>query len=402
MYQNILIEKLDYYGRGIAHLNNKIIFIPNALPNEIVDIEITKENKKYLEGKVIKYLKTSSKRITSKCPYFNKCGGCNLLYYKYEDTLNYKIIKIKELLEINKINYNKEIEIIKNNNDFYYRNKINLKIINNKIGFYEEKTHNLIEINNCIITKESINKVIKNYKLLNITNGNIIIRSNYNDEILLIIESNDKENINIENLKKEIKLIGIIYNNKLIYGENFFYERIGGYLFKVSYDAFFQVNSFINNELFKLINDFVDINSTVLDLYSGVGTLAIIASSKAQEVISVEIIKNAILDGIKNAKLNKRENIKFILGDTKKVINKLNKTFDTLIIDPPRSGIDKNTLNFINLTKPQKIIYISCNINSLIKNIKELKDYEITTYKLLDMFSYTYHIESFVVLKKAS
>ena len=368
----VLIEKLDDYGRGITHINNKVVFVENALPHEEVEIQITSDHKKYDEAKVMKYVKKSKDRIESICPHFNECGGCNLLHLSYEDTLLFKREKIKSLLEKAKIEYKKEIEIIKNDNPFYYRNKISMKIENGKIGFYKDNTHELVEIKKCFLAKEPINEVIKNYKLLNLLNASLTVRCNNNNEILLIIESEEKNyNIELAKLKEKIKLVGIVYNNKTIYGDNFFYERINNQLFKVSYDSFFQINNYVASKLFNLIKNNISENSIVLDLYSGVGTLGISASSSSKEVYSME------------------------------TISKLNIYFDTLIIDPPRKGLDKNSKNFILQKLPQKIIYVSCDPHTLIRDLKELgKEYEIVEFKILDMFSYTYHTECCVKLSR--
>ena len=396
MYQNILIESLDYFGRGIAHIDNKIVFVSNALPNEIVDLKIINTKKRYSEAIVTKYIKTSPKRIDSICPYFNKCGGCQLLNLKYDDTLNFKLNKVKDLLNKNKIFVN-NLEIINNDNCLNYRNKLSLKIINKEIGFYENKTHNLIPIAKCFIASNPINEVINNYKLLNIKNGDLIIRCNSNNEILLIINSKDEINIDIDNLKEKIKLIGIVYNDKTIYGNNFYYERIYHKLFKVSYNAFFQVNPYITTKIFQELENNLKDSKNVLDLYCGVGTLSIIASNYAN-VTGIEIIPNAVLNATQNAKLND-SSAKFALGDVAKTVNKLAIDFDTLILDPPRSGIDKNTINFILTKLPSKIIYISCDVATLIRDIKLLESkYELISYKIFDMFSYTYHLESFCVL----
>ncbi|MCI9281636.1 MAG: class I SAM-dependent RNA methyltransferase, partial [Bacilli bacterium] len=290
---------------------------------------------------------------------------------------------------------------VKNQNPINYRNKVSLKIVDGKIGYYKSKTHELVEISECLVANQEINKIIKNYKFLNVQNGSLVIRVNSNKEVLLIVESaSDNYNIEIDRLKELVKLVGIVYNNKTIYGDNFFYERIGGFLFKVSFNSFFQINHYICSLLFKFINEEISQNDTILDLYSGVGTLGIVASKKARKVISVEIVKNAVLNGIFNAKINKQNNIQFILGDTSKIVNKIKDDFDTLIIDPPRSGLDKNTISFIKNKLPKKIIYVSCDANTLMRDLKLLENnYEISNYKVLDMFSYSYHLESFVVLK---
>lgn len=399
MPKNVTIEALDDYGRGIAHLDKKVVFIEDALPGEIVDIDIIKDKKSFSEGSVSKYLVKSNMRVKSLCPYFKECGGCSLFSLAYEDTLKFKATKIQNLLKKNKINYNKKIEIVKNDNPLYYRNKISLKIENGRIGYYEEKSHRLVEIKECIIARRPIDEVIKNYKLLNLKDASLTIRVNNNDEVLLIIESKEKEyNIELAKLKEKIKLVGIVYNDITIYGDNFFYERIGGFLFKVSYNSFFQVNHNINEKLFNLLSQYIQ-DDIVLDLYSGVGTLGIVASQKAQEVYSIEVIKNAVLNGVTNAKLNKVDNIKFMLGDVAKLVDNIDIDFTTLILDPPRRGLDKKTRAFIFKKLPTKIIYVSCDPHTLMRDLKELDPkYEIKEFKIMDMFSFTYHVESLVLL----
>jgi len=401
MFQNIEIESLDHFGRGISHLNGKIVFINDALPGEIVDIKIIFDTKKYSEALVLKYHQKSIDRINCICPYFKECGGCSFLNYKYEKTLEFKKNKVRELLIKNKINYEKDIEVIPNINPLNYRNKVSLKIVDGHIGYFKPNSHNLVAINNCIIASNAINEVIKNFLLFHLLNGEITIRSNYNDEILLIINTNEANNIDIPQLKNIVKLVGIIYQNKCIYGTDYFMEKFDGFLFKVSFNSFFQVNHYITSILFKLIATYIDKSARVLDLYSGVGTLSIVASQKATQVYSIEIIKNAVLNGILNAKINQRNNIKFLLGDVAQTIDKIKERFDTLIIDPPRKGIDKKTINFIKKTKPNKIIYISCEANTLMRDLKLLEGiYLINDYKILDMFSYTYHVETVCLLER--
>jgi len=400
----VTIEALDHFGYGIAHLNEKIVFVENALPDEVVKIEKYEEKKKYAKARVLEYIEKSKERKEAICPYFDICGGCSLMFYDYNKTLEFKKNKVNELLVKNKISYNKNIEVIENKDYLNYRNKISLKIVNGDIGYFKSSTHELVEINECKIANAEINKVIANYKLLGILNGKLTIRVNSNNEVLIIINTLEENyNIELEKLKNIVKIVGIVYNNKTIYGDNFLYERIGGFLFKVSYNSFFQINPYICSILFKLIDNEITTNDIVLDLYSGVGTLGIVASKKALKVLSVEIVKNAVLNGIFNAKLNKKNNMEFLLGDAGTVVNKISEDFNTLIIDPPRSGLDSNTIAFIKEKLPEKIIYVSCDANTLMRDLKYLEEYyEIITYKILDMFSYSYHLESFVVLKKHS
>lgn len=215
---------------------------------------------------------------------------------------------------------------------------------NKKIGFYESQTNTLVQIKACFLANESINEVIKRLNKLNIKNGEIIIRCNTNQEILLII--NTKEEIKfIEEEFKGIKLVGVLLNNQTLYGQNFFYERIHGLLFKISYDAFFQINPYIVDKLFGLIEQELEASKTILDLYSGVGTLGMVASNKAEKVISIELIKNAVLDNIQNAKLNKKTNIYPVLGDASQTLSKIKEPFDFIMVDPPRKGVRQIVFN---------------------------------------------------------
>ena len=393
----VLVDKFDDFGQGITFVDDVITFVPNTIPGDIVDIKIVKKKKKYNVGKVINYIKLSKDRIDYKCPYFNKCGGCVLQSISYDATINFKLNKVINLF--NKYNLDIKPEIVKNPSDYNYRNKIKLMVIDGKIGYFETNSHTLVEINECIIASKAINKVIPLLKNFNIINGNIVIRCNLNDEILIIIESNDKLNIDIDVLKEKIKLVGIVVNNKTIYGDNFLIECINDIYYKISYDSFFQINPYVASKLFNIVKGNIDKTDIVLDLFCGVGTLSLNAALNANEVIGVEIVPNAVLNAIYNAKINKINNTKFILNDAQDAVGKINKKFDKIIIDPPRSGLTKKTIDTILTIMPKKIIYVSCDPNTLIRDILLLKDkYSIEKSYILDMFSYSYHVECICIL----
>ena len=395
---DIKIERMDDQGRGIGFINNKIVFIPDTLIGEIVNIKIIKETSKYYLGEVIDYISKSSRRKKSMCPYYKLCGGCNLLHMDYDDQIEYKYQKLVGILK-KFCNIDTNIEIIKNKNILNYRNKIDLKVNNSLWGYYNNKTHNFVSIDNCLIAKESINDVIKCKEYINIKNGNIIIRSNYNDEILISINTEESVNIDIDNLKKSVKLVGIVVNDCLYYGEKFFIERFNNKFFKVNYNSFFQVNRYVTKEMINILN----CNSSgdiLLDLYCGVGFLGQVINYKYKKIYGIEINENSILDAIYNSKLNKISNTYYLCGDSSKVINKIHDNIDTLIIDPPRSGLVKNMVNDVITFKAKNIIYISCNPISLSRDLNILKEYyNIEKIYLLDMFSNTYHVESVCVLK---
>ena len=393
------IERLDDLGRGIGYLDGKITFIPWTIPGDVVEVIVTENHKKYNVAKVKQFIKYSEKRIQPPCPYFTKCGGCTLQNLAYNDTLEYKVKKIKNIFKKNKIDIN--LEIIANSNPYNYRNKISLKVINGKIGFFENSTHQLVEIDGCIISSQALNKCIPLIEKMNIINGSITIRCNQNEEILIIIESQDNLKIDIDSLKKEIKLVGIIINDKTFYGENYLFERINNVLFKISYDSFFQVNSSVASKLFQIVKDNISLNDKVLDLYCGVGTLSLMAAANAKSVVGIEIVPNAILNAIFNASINSVDNTCFVLNDVSEAVSKISLDFNKVIVDPPRRGLTKEAIEVLLKIRPEKIIYVSCDPQTLVRDCKLLSEnYDIEKSYILDMFSYTYHVETVLILKK--
>ena len=396
---NVKVEKLDDFGRGIGYVDNKIIFISDAMIGEVVDVNIIKETNKYCEGEVIEYKKKSNDRVNVSCPYYKFCGGCNILHMNYGNQIEYKKDKLKNILKkFSKLNI--DIDVIKNKDVIGYRNKIELKIQDNRWGYYNSSTHNFVEIDKCLLAKDSINKVIENKKYINVNNASITIRSNYNDEIILVIKTDDKVNIDIDSLKKNIKLVGIVVNDDMFYGDNFFYEMINNKLFKVNYNSFFQINNYITKEMIKVINDNCN-GKILLDLYCGVGFLGQVIDYEFDKIYGIELNRNSVIDAINNAKINKINNTYYMCGDSSKLISNIKENIDTLIIDPPRSGLYKNMVNDVLNISSDKIIYVSCNPITLGRDINLLKEkYMVEKIYLLDMFSNTFHFESVCVLKK--
>ena len=368
-----------------------------ALPGDIVEIDIIKEKKDYIEGKIKKLITSSKIRKEPICPYFFQCGGCTFLNTSLSESLDYKIRNINELLQKEGINYEVS-QIIKSKKPLNYRNKITLKIVNKKIGYFASDSHDLVEIDYCYLCHETINDIIKDIPFLGIKNGLITIRVNYKDEILLHIESKDKLN-NIDKLNELYKIAGIIYNDEVIFGSPFLIDKIGDYLFKISYDAFFQVNPFICEEIGNYIKEYTKNSHKIMDLYAGVGMLGIMASNNLKEVVGIEIVENAVKDALINKNFNHVENAKFFVADTKNILDKITNNYDTIILDPPRSGVNKAVIDKIKKEKIKNIIYISCHPQTLVRDLKLLyEQYEINNMLLFDMFAQTSHVESFCVL----
>ena len=395
MHINLTINRLDNQGRGISYYNNKIVFIYDALIDEEVEVEIIKETSKYYLGRAVNIIKTSNHRLQPKCAYYDKCGGCSLMHLSFDKQQEFKLDKVKALF--NKYaNIDVPIKFIESNKDLFYRNKIELNVHNNTYSYYNHDSHDSCDIARCLLANNTINEIIDYHSFMNIKNGDITIRTNYNNELLLIVKCDHFEFFN----DPPENVIGVIVNDKTVYGNNYFFDMIGEYKFKVSYDSFFQINNYIANEIFKILNNNLEGN-TLLDLYCGSGVMGISLKDKFNKIIGIEKVKNAIVDANDNAALNNVNNYKFYAGDTSDILQTIEDKIDTVVVDPPRSGLNDKTLNDILNIYPDKIGYISCDPMTLSRDLNILKDhYDINKVYALDMFPNTYHVETVVILNK--
>ncbi len=408
--EKVLIEKLDHQGRGIGKLNNKIIFVENTLPKEIVNVEITLEKKNYYEGKVIEFIKKNKNRNNIKCPYFNECGGCDLLHISYNNQLQFKQNKVIDILKkysnINDIEFKVKL-IIPSENIFNYRNKVTFQVVND-IGFYKKKSYQLIPISECFLITKDMNEILnlikQNLELKNI--NKVVIKDMKNCQVMLTIYLHNS---------KEIDRIIKIFQNKVcslnIYIENKLYKtinksniiaKLNDFNFLVSSDSFFQVNLNQTVKLYDKVLEYSSLNfdDFVLDLYCGTGTIGIYLSKYCKRVLGVEINKEAIKNANENKKLNNISNIQFMVGDTKDIIKKVKDKPDIIIVDPPRSGLNISVINDIKKLKSRKLIYVSCDPITLSRDLSLLKDsYEIKEITPIDMFPNTAHVECVALLK---
>jgi len=406
MYE-VEIEKLDHQARGIAHINDKIVFVENSLPLEKVKIRVVKENKKIMEAIVTDYIEKSVDRIESSCPYYKECGGCDLLHLSYEKQLMYKENKVKEIMnKYADIDENLVKNIVASPKQYNYRNKVTLKV-NNKVGYYKKKSYDIVEIENCLIANEKINQTIEEIEKIKIPSSinELVIRSINETDISLTIYLQNKYDIDnfVNILSKKIDSIKVIFQNNIINetGKSNIIGRLGKYNFQMSQNAFFQVNTEQTINLYDKIKEYVkECNSpTTLDLYCGTGTIGIYVSEYASKVIGVEINSEAIENAKINAKNNNIKNIEFLAGDAKIILNRNNYSADLIIVDPPRSGLDVEVVNDIFEINPNNVIYVSCDPITLARDLKIFKDkYDIIEITPFDMFPNTYHVECVVRL----
>lgn len=396
----VKIEKLDHFGRGICYIDGKICFVEDTLPGEEVKIKITLEKKKYMLGRVKDFYSISSDRVDDVCPYKDKCGGCDLSHLSYKMENEYKCLKVKEILKKYADVDEVLVEDVSFGEEYNYRNKITLHGDHNIIGYYKKNSNDIVPINKCLLVDEKINHIINVINMMSSDNEykDIIIRvSNDSEEVLISITGKVNGYEVLEDLCDSL-----IINDEVIKGERCIMSFIGEKKFIISDKGFFQVNKTLTERLYnEVLNIVKEVKpKKVLDLYCGCGTIGIYISDYVDEVIGVEVFKESIENAKKNKKLNNCHNIRFICDKVENVIDNIKDNTDLVIVDPPRGGLDKISIDVLLSMNVNNLVYVSCDPVTLARDIKLLKEkYDVVSVKPFNMFSKTYHVECVCLLK---
>lgn len=447
--EEYIVDIIDngYEGEGIAKINDYTIFIPQAIKGEKCKILILKTTASHGFGKILEIIEKSSNRTQADCTTYNRCGGCNLRHIDYQTTLKMKQKVVQNL--VNKTMKTKiEVEpTIGMEKPYNYRNKAQYPLGYTKngeitTGIFAQRTHEVIPMSECKIqnpiSEQIANIVVKFLKQNNISVYNentgkglfrhIVVKVGVKTKELMCIlvingENIPKEQQLVEYLKNELKQTeynlktivknintkntNVILGNKniTIYGEGFIYDKLGEYTFKISPMSFYQTNPIQTEVLYNKAIEGANLkqDDILLDLYCGIGTIGIYAAKYVKQVYGIEIVPQAIEDAKKNAKLNNVKNIEFTSGDVELVLEKLlNEKHiipNTVIVDPPRKGLDETTIkNILNL-KPEKLVYISCNPATMVRDLAKLEEkYIIKQIQPVDMFPFTSHVECCALL----
>ena len=437
----LIVDIIDYgaNGEGIAKINGYTIFVLGALKGEKCKIHILKVLKTHAFAKVIQIIEKSSKRVEPDCSTFNKCGGCDLRHITYSETLKIKQEKVQNLVNKMLKNKVKVNETVGMENPTFYRNKAIYPVTQDKkVGIFAKRSHNIIPINECKI-QTKISQEISKYILDNWKDSiydeetgkgllrNIMVREGFKtDEIMLVLVQNGEKNVfetnsklKIENVIKEfpkIKTIVINVNtektnvvlsrkNIIVYGDGTITDRLGDYEFKISPNSFYQVNPVQTEKLYNLAIEGAKLKRVdiLCDLYCGIGTIGIFASKYVEKVYGVEIVEEAIKDAKQNAEINNVDNIEFIQGDVEVAFNKMldnSVNPSVVIVDPPRKGLDSKTVQNLCDLKLDRLVYVSCNPATLMRDLQVLEDvYKIDSITPVDNFCYSSHIECVAVLE---
>ncbi len=453
MENNVPVQKNEEYivtiidygceGEGIAKINNFTVFIPGAMKEEKVKIVIVKVNTSHAFGKVLEIITPSKARQDTDCTTYQRCGGCNLRHMKYKETLELKKNMVQNLVDKSLKTKLIVKDTIGMEKPYHYRNKAQYPVGYNKngemvTGVYAKRSHEIIEINACGIQmpiSEQIAKFILQWikengiSAYNEKTGNgqlrhIIVKIGlHTGEVMCILVTNEKDLPNetklVEALKQkfpEIKTIVKNINNKntnvilgnknyILYGNGYIQDKLGEFVFTISPLSFYQINPVQTEILYNLAIQKANLQKEdiVLDLYCGIGTIGIFASPHVKQVYGIEVVEQAIGDAKENAKINKIQNIQFYCGDVEKILEKViqkeNMAPNVVFVDPPRKGLDEVTIRNIRKRKPERLIYISCNPATLMRDLKQLEEeYDIRELQPVDMFPFTSHIETVTLL----
>ena len=384
----VKIDKLAHNFKGIARVNDKVVFVENVLPMEIVDVRIVKDKKHYSDGVSTNIIEKNSDRVDSICPYFKECGGCSTGYIKYDKALIYKKSIVKDIIK-KYAGYDVDPEIISNYQKYKYRNKVTLRVLNGNLAYTKEGSNELININKCYLVNDNINNIISTLNNIDLTGlSEVIIRGT--DDIMVILYGDIDSSIIINELKDKVN--SIVLNDKVIYGNEYTTIKVGKYKYGIYPRSFFQVNTDMISKLYDKVLEYAGTSKTLIDLYCGAGTIGIYLAKNFDTVKGIEINKAAIDSANLNKKINNINNISFECKGANEISN---ISSDVVVVDPPRSGLDKKTINTLLDSSSKKIVYVSCDPITLARDLNILKErYELKDITLFDMFPNTRHIET--------
>ena len=456
------IKVLDAGAKGVSVAkapDSKVVFIPNVVPGDVVDVQTFKKRKSFYEGKAVHFHEFSEHRVEPVCEHFGVCGGCKWQNMNYNQQLYYKQNEVKNHLQrIGKIELPEFEPILGSEKKFFYRNKMEFSFSNsrwltekeiestedlgnrNALGFHIPKMWDkILDINKCHLQEDPSNAIRNEVRDFANANGltffnprehsgllrTLMLRTASTGEIMVLIQffENDKANreLILDHLYEkfpQITSLQYVVNNKandtlydtdikLYKGRDYILEEMEGLKFSINAKSFYQTNSDQAYELYKITRDFAGLtgNEIVYDLYTGTGTIAQFVSKKAKKVIGVESVPDAIKDAKANAVRNEITNCEFFVGDMKVVFN---DSFiaqhgqpDVIITDPPRDGMHKDVIEQIMKIAPEKVVYVSCNSATQARDLALMDEkYKVTRVRPVDMFPQTHHVENVVLLER--
>jgi 23S rRNA (uracil1939-C5)-methyltransferase len=438
------IVSLGHSGEGVGKYEGFTVFVPHGLPGETIEATITEVKKSYAKGKLKRIVKPAEARCQPKCPIYYQCGGCQLQHVAYDEQLILKRQTVVDAVtRIGKLNDVVIHPTIRASDSWYYRNKMQFPIgtVNGKVavGCFAQGTHNIINTEHCFIQHEANNTVAQTVQKI-ITElgistydertGEGVMRhvlgrvGTATNEVMVVLvtathELPHQERI-IAHLRQSVpNLVSVVQNintdrtnvilgnrTKTLWGQNTITDKLGEFTFHISARSFFQVNTKQAEVLYNKAVEYAGLSGeeTVIDAYCGTGTITLFLARQAKKVYGIEIVEPAIRDARHNAQINQISNVEFIVGDAVNVMPQMFKQGihpQTIVVDPPRAGCEKQVLETFAAMQPERIVYVSCNPSSLARDLAVLEEYGYKTIEIqpVDMFSHTYHVECVALIE---
>ncbi|MBR2067586.1 MAG: 23S rRNA (uracil(1939)-C(5))-methyltransferase RlmD [Solobacterium sp.] len=422
-------------GLGVVRIDDFVVFVKGLLKGEEAEIGITALKKNYAYGRVVKILKASNHRVEAKCAIHKQCGGCQLQIMDQKEQASFKEEKVKDCFRQNAKMDITPLPILCSEHIYHYRNKVQVPVQYKNgetlMGFYREHTNEIIPYTSCVVQSELSNAITLKAKEFFIHHHSskdvrhvLVKHAHRSGQVMICLilrkfpiswqEAFMDEMVNAFPMIKSITAIhnkredNIILDGeeKLIYGKPYIEEELLGKIFLIHAKSFFQINPYSTELLYQKAIEYAMLegNEVLIDLYCGTGTIGLLAASKAKKVYGIEIVEDAIKDAKRNAERNGITNIEFINADAQKGAAMLLRSkikADVVIVDPPRKGCSKDTLDAIVKIAPKRLVYVSCDPATLARDIKYLEGkYDVEEIQPVDMFPQTTHVETIVLLQR--
>ncbi len=457
--EGLKIESLAAEGKGLGKWQDKVVFVPMAVPGDVVDVQIRVKRKRYMEGSVVRYVELSPMRVEPFCSHFGVCGGCKWQNVPYSEQLRFKSQQvIDQLTRIGHLELPAVRPILGSEKIREYRNKLEFTFAPRRWFTYEEIAaggeiadspalgfhvpgmfDKVMDVEWCYLQAEPTNAIRNEIKRFCVENGypfynirehsgfmrNVVIRVARSGEVMVCVvfaeDDTEKRTRLMEHLATMFPFVTswvYMINPKLndstgdleahtSSGRDYIVERLGDLKFRIGAKSFFQTNTAQAERLYDVVKEFAELSGedVVYDLYTGAGTIACYVADKAKQVIGVEYVEEAIEDAKRNAADNGIGNCVFFAGDMKDVITDEFMAFngkpDVIILDPPRAGVHDDVLQTILRAAPMRIVYVSCNPATQARDLAILAEkYRVVEVQPVDMFPHTHHIENIVKLEK--
>lgn len=427
------LTAVDYTHDGLAVCKTEgfVVFVKGLLIDEMAEVRILKVLARHAFGKVEKLVSRSVERVEPRCPLANSCGGCQLQHMSAKHQSEFKMKQVQNQFA-HHLNFHEVEDIISMEDPWSYRNKAQVPFVyqNNTLqyGFYREHSHDVLPMLRCDIQDDDANKIlisIRDFYQTRVQSAqalrHVLIKKGFTTQALMVVliarsSTLEDESLLVETLQRthpNIKAILINHNTRqdnVILGDTFrpltpedkIIDELDGLKFEISASSFYQVNPLQAVKLYQKAIELAEISreDRVLDLYCGIGTIALFASQHAKSVVGIEINPDAIEDAKRNAKLNQIRNVSFIAQKASDLIKQADH-FDVVIVDPPRKGLDEQTRQVLLELQAKRLVYVSCNPSTLVRDLKDLSaSYMIERVVPVDMFPQTYHVETVVKLKR--